>query len=121
MKRRVEAKGRRYGGKPKIAFGRSLSARLASVGSAETRRIVLDPKGLIFSFLKSWADAFPHDAVLLPHSLLSSRGQADSPLGDAADKAANLMGCKSPAVNCPIQTASISDVERGNELYGARK
>jgi MerR family transcriptional regulator, mercuric resistance operon regulatory protein len=42
-------------------------------------------------------------------------------LGDAADKAANLMGCKSPAVNCPIQTASISDVEQGNELYGARK
>jgi hypothetical protein len=41
--------------------------------------------------------------------------------GDAADKAANLMGCKSPAVNCPIQTASISDVEQGNELYGARK
>jgi hypothetical protein len=81
MKRRVEAKGRRYGGKPKIVFDRSLSARLASVRRAETRRIVLDPKGLIFSFLKSWADAFSHDAVLLPHSLLSSRGQADSPLG----------------------------------------
>jgi hypothetical protein len=92
MKRRVEAKGRRYGGKPKIAFGRSLSARLASVGSAETRRIVLDPKGLIFSFLKSWADAFPHDAVLLPHSLLSSRGQADSPLGANSNSSVETQG-----------------------------
>ncbi len=33
---------------------------------------------------------------------------------DAADKVANLMGCKSPAVNYPIQTASISDVREGN-------
>jgi hypothetical protein len=40
---------------------------------------------------------------------------------DAADKVANLMGCKSPAVNYPIQTASISDVREGNDTHGARK
>jgi len=31
-------------------------------------------------------------------------------VGGAADKAANLMRCKSSVVNCPIQTTSISDV-----------
>ena len=40
---------------------------------------------------------------------------------DAADKVANLMGCKSPAVSYPIQTASISDVREGNDTHGARK
>jgi len=40
---------------------------------------------------------------------------------DAADKVANLMGCKSPAVSYPNQTASISDVREGNDTHGARK
>jgi len=38
-----------------------------------------------------------------------------------ADKAASLMGCKSPTANCPIRAVSISDVWGGNELYEARK
>jgi hypothetical protein len=34
-------------------------------------------------------------------------------LGGAADKAASLMGWKSPVVNCPIRTISISDAHEG--------
>jgi hypothetical protein len=49
-------------------------------------------------------------------------GQAAQPqgVGGAADKAANLMRCKSSVVNCPVRTTSISDVEGGNMLYVAR-
>jgi hypothetical protein len=38
----------------------------------------------------------------------------------AADKAANLMGCKSPSVNYPIQTVSISGIREGNLSCPAR-
>ena len=41
--------------------------------------------------------------------------------GEAADKAASLMGCKSPAVNCLVRTASISGAWGGNKPRGARK
>ena len=51
---------------------------------------------------------------------LSGRTEKRHYLG-AADKAASLMGCKSPTANCPIRAVSISDVWRGNEPYEARK
>lgn len=38
----------------------------------------------------------------------------------AADKAASFMGCKSPAVSCPIRTASIFDACEGNNACSAR-
>ncbi len=38
----------------------------------------------------------------------------------AADKAANPMGCKSPTVNYPIQTVSISGPNEGNLSWPAR-
>jgi len=38
-----------------------------------------------------------------------------------ADKAADFMGWKSPAVNCPVRTASISGTRGGNEPWGVRR
>lgn len=46
--------------------------------------------------------------------------QADLDVGGAAGKAANLMGCKSPAVSYPIRAASISDAREGNNSCFAR-
>ncbi|OEU62600.1 MAG: hypothetical protein BBJ57_03325 [Desulfobacterales bacterium PC51MH44] len=42
------------------------------------------------------------------------------PVGGAAGKAANLMGCKSPAASYPIRAASISDAREGNNSCSAR-
>jgi hypothetical protein len=69
------------------------------------------------------------NSQLIPTLLLSIysgrwaewRGGSGLWITGAADKAASLMGCKSPAVNCPIQTASISGTRGGNEPWGARK
>ena len=38
-----------------------------------------------------------------------------------ADKAADFMGCKSPAVNCPVRTASISGTRGGNKPWYVRR
>jgi hypothetical protein len=57
-----------------------------------------------------------------PESCAGNREAAGEALtGDgAADKAASLMGWKSPAVSCPNRTASISDAREGNDSCPAR-
>ena len=40
---------------------------------------------------------------------------------ETADKAAYFTGCKSPAVNCPFRTDSISGTRGGNKPWYVRK
>lgn len=48
------------------------------------------------------------------------KGVGESAGMGAADKAASFVGCKSPAVSCPIRTASIFDACEGNSACSAR-
>ena len=62
----------------------------------------------------------PKTEDILPTRLPEKKKEKRLYLG-VADKAASLMGCKSPTANCPIRAVSISDVQGGNELYEAGK
>ena len=42
-------------------------------------------------------------------------------LGEQPTRLRILRGESPLVVNCPVRTASISDVEVGNDLYGARR